>query len=172
VYLKDAGAYCYNGKPKPCGCVEYLNAKKLVTIIKKSLMEIKKIKETCLYVTDLERSRSFYENKLGLPVIGEVKGRHIFFRAGASVLLCFIPDMSKKGGTLPPHYGSGQLHLAFEVSREDYGSWKNKVEEAGISIEQEYDWGRGYLSFYFRDPDKNLLEVVMEGMWDKTSAYS
>ncbi|SIT92469.1 VOC family protein [Pontibacter indicus] len=131
-------------------------------------MEIKKIKETCLYIADLERSRQFYNGKLGLPVIGEVKDRHIFFRAGESVLLCFLPEASRKGGTLPPHFGSGQLHLAFEVSRDDYEGWKSKVVEAGIAVEQEYDWGRGFLSFYFRDPDEHLLEVVMAGMWEKS----
>ncbi|MDO6389803.1 VOC family protein [Pontibacter sp. BT731] len=130
-------------------------------------MEIKKIKETCLYITDLERSRQFYNGKLGLLVIGEVKDRHIFFRAGESVLLCFLPEASRKGGTLPPHFGTGQLHLAFEVSREEYSSWKSKIEKAGIPVEQEYDWGRGFLSLYFRDPDQHLLEVVMEGMWEK-----
>lgn len=130
-------------------------------------MEIKKIKETCLYVKDLALCRRFYESKLGLPVIGEVKGRHIFFRAGASVLLCFIAEMSRKGGTLPPHYGAGQMHLAFEVQREEYENWKEKISSHGILIEQEYDWGKGFLSFYFRDPDQHLLEVVMEGMWEK-----
>jgi catechol 2,3-dioxygenase-like lactoylglutathione lyase family enzyme len=130
-------------------------------------MEIKKIKETCLYVTDLERTRAFYEEQLGLKVIGEVKGRHIFFRAGASVLLCFIPEMSKKGGTLPPRFGSGQLHLAFEVSKAEYASWKETVSSKGIPIEEEYDWGSGFLSFYFRDPDQHLLEFVMEGMWER-----
>ena len=128
---------------------------------------IKKIKETCLYVTDLDRSRQFYNGKLGLTVIGEVKDRHVFFRAGESVLLCFLPEASRKGGNLPPHFGTGQLHLAFEVSRDDYNSWKSKIEAIGIPIEQEYDWGHGYLSFYFRDPDQHLLEVVMEGMWEK-----
>lgn len=130
-------------------------------------MEIKKIKETCLYVAELERTRHFYQEKLGLEVIGEVKGRHIFFRAGSSVLLCFIPEISKRGGTLPPHFGSGQLHLAFEVAPEEYENWKEKIKNSDIPIEQEYDWGKGFLSFYFRDPDQHLLEVVMEGMWEK-----
>ena len=83
------------------------------------------------------------------------------------MLLCFLPEASRKGGTLPPHFGSGQLHLAFEVSRDDYQNWKSKILEEGIAVEQEYDWGRGFLSFYFRDPDQHLLEVVMEGMWEK-----
>jgi len=130
-------------------------------------MNVIKIKETCLYVKDLEASRAFYHNKLGFEVIGQVKDRHVFFRAGASVLLCFIAAAAKRGATLPPHYGAGQLHLAFEVAKEDYAGWKEKIISLDIPIEQEYDWGRGYLSFYFRDPDEHLLEVVMEGMWER-----
>ncbi len=130
-------------------------------------MEIRKIKETCLYVDDLERTKAFYNGLLQLSVIGEVKGRHVFFRAGESVLLCFIAAQSRKKGKLPPHFGAGQLHLAFEVQKPDYQPYKEKLAKAGIEIEQEFDWGQGYLSFYFRDPDQNLLEVVMEGMWEK-----
>ncbi|GAA4440404.1 VOC family protein [Pontibacter saemangeumensis] len=130
-------------------------------------MDIKKIKETCLYVTSLEASKGFYNGKLGFEVIGEVKERHVFFRAGASVLLCFIAEASKRSTTLPPHFGTGQLHLAFEVERAQYGPWKEKVRNAGIPIEQEFNWGGGFLSFYFRDPDQHLLEVVMEGMWER-----
>lgn len=130
-------------------------------------MEIKKIKETCLYVAGLEECKAFYAGKLGFQVIGEVQGRHVFFRAGASVLLCFIAEASKKGGNLPPHFGSGQLHLAFEVEKEQYEPWKEKVISAEIPIEQEFDWGGGFHSFYFRDPDQHLLEVVMEGMWER-----
>lgn len=130
-------------------------------------IEINKIKETCLYIADLERTKAFYSGKLGFKVIGEVKDRHVFFRAGESVLLCFISEASKKGGHLPPHFGSGQLHLAFEVAKESYADWKQKIERRGIEIEQEYDWGKGFHSFYFRDPDKHLLEIVMAGMWEE-----
>ncbi|MCC9166087.1 VOC family protein [Pontibacter harenae] len=130
-------------------------------------MDIRKIKETCLYVTDLEQTKEFYTGKLGFELIGEVPGRHVFFRAGASVLLCFISEVAKEGKTLPPHFGSGNLHLAFEVAKSDYQPWKDKVEAAGIAVEQEYDWGGGFLSFYFRDPDEHLLELVMEGMWER-----
>ena len=73
-------------------------------------MEILQIKETCLYVKDLEATRLFYAGKLGLEIIGEVADRHVFFRAGRSVLLCFLPEASKKAETLLPHYGTGNLH--------------------------------------------------------------
>jgi catechol 2,3-dioxygenase-like lactoylglutathione lyase family enzyme len=95
-------------------------------------MSIRQIKETCLYVTDLDRTTQFYHEGLGLPVIGRVEGRHVFFRAGTSVLLCFIADKTKEDQDLPPHYGSGHLHMAFEVTPADYETWKEKVRQAGI----------------------------------------
>lgn len=130
-------------------------------------MEFTKIKETCLYVSDLEQTKAFYQGRLGLEVIGEVAGRHVFFRAGSSVLLCFMAEASKQAAKLPPHYGSGQLHLAFEVEKEAYQKRKEEVQQQGIALEQEFDWGGGFLSFYFRDPDQHLLEVVMTGMWER-----
>lgn len=130
-------------------------------------MEFIQIKETCLYVQDLAQTKDFYAGKLGLEVIGEVAGRHVFFRAGTSVLLCFIAAASAKSEILPPHFGHGHLHLAFEVSPADYATRKTEIEKLGIPIETEYDWGKGYYSFYFRDPDQHVLEIVMTGMWEK-----
>ena len=130
-------------------------------------MEFTKIKETCLYVTNLKQTKAFYHDKLNFPVIGEVEERHVFFRVGESVLLCFMPEASKISNTLPPHFGSGNLHLAFETTKPEYNAWKQKIRDLEIPIEYEHDWGKGFYSFYFRDPDNHLLEVVMAGMWKK-----
>jgi catechol 2,3-dioxygenase-like lactoylglutathione lyase family enzyme len=129
------------------------------------IMSIRQIKETCLYVTDLERTTRFYHEGLGLPVIGRVEGRHVFFRAGTSVLLCFIASTTKVDQHLPPHYGSGHLHMAFEVSPADYETWKEKVQRAGIAVIHEHQWRSAVRSFYFHDPDGHVLEIVPEGMW-------
>ena len=130
-------------------------------------MNIVKIKETCLYVQDLDRTEAFYHQKLGFPVIGKVAGRHVFFRAGTSVLLCFIAEVTREDTKLPPHFGTGNLHLAFEVKEEEYQEWKRKITEAGISILHEQMWKRGRHSFYFRDPDGHLLEILPEnGIWE------
>ena len=129
-------------------------------------MQFRGIKETCLYVQDLARTKAFYQGCLGFELIGEVPERHVFFRVGSSVLLCFISAASQQSKILPPHFGQGNLHLAFEVAPPDYEARKAEIEALKIPIELEYDWGRGFRSFYFRDPDGHLLEVVMTGMWE------
>ena len=129
------------------------------------MLNFTQIKETCLYVKDLHRTRGFYEGKLGLECIGLVEGRHVFFRAGTSVLLCFIAEATKTDTKLPPHYGSGSQHFAFETDNSQYEAWKEKIKTEGITIEQEAEWPRGGRSFYFRDPDDNLAEIVMQGIW-------
>lgn len=128
--------------------------------------KITKIKETCLYVQDTIRSKEFYHSILGLPVISDAPDRHVFFRAGEDVLLCFNPQDSKRKTSIPPHFGAGELHFAFECSQEDYSLWKEKLCKAGVEIEDEIDWGNGRLSFYFRDPDNHCVEIVMPGIWD------
>ena len=129
-------------------------------------MEFKQIKETSLYVEDLDRTESFYNGKLGLKVISKMKGRHIFFRAGSSVLLCFIAETTKQSKNGVGHFGSGNMHIAFEVSRGKYDEVKEQVHSGDIEIIFEQEWSGEYRSFYFRDPDGHLLEVVPAGMWD------
>jgi catechol 2,3-dioxygenase-like lactoylglutathione lyase family enzyme len=79
---------------------------------------IRQIKETSLYVKDLNRTRQFYEDKLGLKLITLVENRHVFFRAGDSILLCFLPESTIKNGGLPTHSASGSIHIAFEITVE------------------------------------------------------
>ncbi len=129
-------------------------------------MQLQKIKETCLYVSDLEQTKAFYHDLLGLPLISFKEGRHVFFRVGEDVLLCFLPEVTKTDIHLPRHFGYGELHFAFECKTGDYHLWKKKLQELKIKIEHEEDWGRGFLSIYFRDPDQNCVEIVMPGMWD------
>jgi len=126
-----------------------------------------KIKETCLYVRDLEKAQTFYHEMLGLPVISYAKAKHIFFRAGSSVLLCFNPDDSQQKKSPPPHFGNGKQHFAFEVLLKDYENVKQEIQAKGIKITDEVVWQSGYTSFYFEDLEGNVLEVVPDtGIWD------
>ncbi len=129
-------------------------------------MKIKQIKETCIYIHDLDQARSFYHGQLGLPIVSYVEGKHIFFRAGTSVLLCFNPDESRNKKSPPPHFAKGKYHFAFEVAPEDYETEKQSLISKGILITDEVIWKSGLKSCYFEDPAGNVLEIVPEGIWN------
>lgn len=101
-------------------------------------------------------------------MISKVAKRHIFFRAGNSVLLCFIASSTKNEDRLPPHWGEGHLHFAFSIPPQQYNLWKAHIIEQGIEIEHEEDWSEDFRSFYFRDPDNHCVEIVMDGMWERS----
>lgn len=130
-------------------------------------MKFTQIKETCLYINDLEAAKGFYEGELGLSVIDYLPDKHLFLRVGTSVLLCFNPEDSRRKTSPPPHYGGGKQHLAFEVPGADYDRAKEEIIQRGIPIVEEVTWGSGAQSFYFEDPEGNVLEIVPEkGIWD------
>ena len=126
--------------------------------------------ETALHVDDLERARSFYEDVLGLSRLTgdarflafDVGGRSVLllFRRGATLETVHLP-----GGTIPPHDGSGPIHVAFSVAADDLAAWEARLGEQGVAIEGRTDWPRGGRSVYFRDPDNHLLELVTPGVW-------
>jgi catechol 2,3-dioxygenase-like lactoylglutathione lyase family enzyme len=128
-------------------------------------MNFRQIKETCIYYRDLELAKEFYHGKLGLEIISHLKNKHIFFRAGSSVLLCFNPDDSRIKLSPPAHYAEGKYHFAFEVSPEEYESQKQQIIKIGIPIKDQVIWKNGQESFYFEDPIGNVLEIVPEGIW-------
>lgn len=82
------------------------------------------------------------------------------------MLLCFIAAQTEKEKELPSHGARGSVHFAFEVAREDYQAALQKITEAGIAILHEHTWPNNLRSFYFHDPDKNLVEIIEEGLWE------
>jgi catechol 2,3-dioxygenase-like lactoylglutathione lyase family enzyme len=130
-------------------------------------MDFLKIKETCLYVHDLEKAKHFYHETLGLPLINYLPNKHLFLRAGQSVLLIFNPADSKTKTSPPPHFATGNQHFAFEVKASDYEQAKKEIRSKGIQIIDELVWKSGRESFYFKDPEDNVLEIVPDsGVWD------
>ncbi len=130
-------------------------------------MEFQRIKETCLYINDLESAKDFYHTTLGLPVINYVEEKHLFLRVGESVLLLFNPDDSRNKTSPPAHYGGGKQHFAFEINGDDYDAWKQRIADKGITVIDEITWPSGKKSFYFNDPEGNVLEILPpKGIWD------
>ena len=118
-------------------------------------------------MNDLELAKKFYHGTLELPIISQEVGKHIFFRLGSSVLLCFNPEDSKTKLSPPAHFGGGKQHMAFEVPVIDYEKAKEELKEKGIKVTDEVTWKSGDKSFYFEDFEGNVLEIVPDkGVWD------
>jgi catechol 2,3-dioxygenase-like lactoylglutathione lyase family enzyme len=85
---------------------------------------------------------------------------------GKSVLLCFNPQDSKFKSSPPGHYAEGNQHLAFEVPASLYPVMLHIFERMNIPVIDKITWKSGQESFYFLDPENNILEIVPEGVWD------
>src|SRR5262245_36685025 len=139
---------------------------------------VSRLLETALYVEDIERSARFYQQVFGLEPIGgtseempnqsrllrplQIPGGQVLplFSKGSATTTAVLP-----GGTIPPHDGSGRLHLAFAISASELEGWRERLQAHGISIESEMAWPRGGTSLYFRDPDGHLVELATPGLW-------
>lgn len=128
------------------------------------------ILETALYVDDLAAAKAFYGAVIGLSVITEVAGRHVFFRCGDGVLLLFDPAATAQPPSdpsmpVPPHGAHGPGHACFRVAGDALDGWRDHLEEAGIAIEADFRWPNGARSLYFRDPAGNSLEISEPKLW-------
>lgn len=128
------------------------------------------ILETALYTDDMQRARAFYENVLELAPIFEDSRLIAYGIAGRDVLLIFrrgaaTQTVTMPGGTIPGHDGSGPLHVAFAVGKDEMKAWEDRLAANGVAVEGETKWSRGGRSIYFRDPDGHLLELATPGLW-------
>jgi catechol 2,3-dioxygenase-like lactoylglutathione lyase family enzyme len=130
-------------------------------------MKFTKIMETCIYSSNLKEMKEFYQDKLGLEVVSEEMGRHVFFNVGKNMLLIFNPKVTmheketKHGAITPP----AMNHFAFEIKKDDFQATKMDILNKNIEIEKEVTWKNGGLSIYFRDPAGNLVEIITDNLW-------
>jgi catechol 2,3-dioxygenase-like lactoylglutathione lyase family enzyme len=128
------------------------------------------ILETALYTDDMARARAFYEGVLELKPIFSDNRLCAYGVAERDVLLVFRRGSAREtttmpGGVIPGHDGSGPLHVAFAIARDDLERWEQQLKSRGVAVEGHTDWKRGGRSIYFRDPDGHLLELATPGLW-------
>jgi catechol 2,3-dioxygenase-like lactoylglutathione lyase family enzyme len=126
--------------------------------------------ETALYVDDLDSAVRFYRDVLELKPLYQDSRLTAFSVGDRNVLLLFprggsLETVHMPGGTIPPHDGSGPLHVAFAIGKDELPKWEARLAANNIVIEGRTTWKRGGESIYFRDPDGHLLELATPGLW-------
>ena len=136
----------------------------------KSRPPITGVLETALYVEDVKRSVAFYAELMEFDLLFQSERAAGLSVEGRQVLLLFrrggTPEPIRSDrGTIPPHDGAGNLHMAFAIPADALEPWEARLEAKGVDIESRYHWERGGHSLYFRDPDGHLIELVTPGCW-------
>jgi len=128
------------------------------------------ILESALYFEDLEKAVAFYMDLFGFEILVSSERLVALNVAGRQVLLLFKKDSSLNdielpgGGIIPPHNGSGPVHIAFSIDVGSQENWKSVLKEKDIHIESVVQFNDGH-SIYFRDTDNHLIELATPGIW-------
>lgn len=128
------------------------------------------ILETALSVRDIQKSSEFYRRLFGFNTLLESDRLIALDVVGLNVLLLFKAGATSEpfetpGGTIPGHNASGISHLAFAIEADEIEEWKSKLAVENVSIESTVNWPGGAVSFYFRDPDNHVVELITRGFW-------
>lgn len=110
---------------------------------------------TLISVSDMEKSKNFYEEVMGQKVLMDL-GVHVSFENGLSLQSNYEELV---GETLEMHPKPNNFQLYFEV--EDINHWETKLRSTeGLEFVhgiKEYPWGQRVMRFY--DYDKYIVEV-------------
>ncbi len=111
---------------------------------------------TLIAVSDMEKSKAFYETVLEQKIVMDV-GEHVAFEGGLALQSNYSELV---GAKLTIHRQANSFQLYFEV--EDIERWVEKlriIEGLEFLHEvKEYPWGQRVMRFY--EFDKNIIEIA------------
>lgn len=123
-------------------------------------LKVRELGHVSLFVRDLEASRRFYRDVLGLTETGTAKdGRLVFFSAGRHHHDVSLERARVAGAGPPPKGAPGLYHIAFEVGTTpaELAAARRWVEQHGLTPFGEQD-----NAFCVRDPDGHEIELYVD----------
>lgn len=124
--------------------------------LKKSKM-INAIHHASLIISDLERSRAFYQDALGLQVDEErpeLGFDGLWLKMGEQQIHLLLLDNPDPVEGRPKH-GGRDRHIALTVS--NFEQFVKQLEQANVDVTHSRS---GRRAFFCRDPDGNALEFI------------
>lgn len=121
------------------------------------------LRHLALRVTDLNRSRAFYETLFGMRVLWQPDPDNVYLSSGSDNLALHRIPASELTQYSP---GRGQFLDHFGVimgTADDVDRMFEHVQRSGWRISKPLKHHRdGSYSFYLADPDGNLIQVLYE----------
>jgi catechol-2,3-dioxygenase len=119
------------------------------------------ISELVLEVSDLDRSREFYRDTLGLEetLYGEGReGRYWYLIGDSARLGLWTPQTGLAGGR-----GGAHVHFALQLPREALDGIVERLRVRGAEVEGPIQLGADR-AIYLTDPDGNVVELWTQDM--------
>jgi catechol 2,3-dioxygenase-like lactoylglutathione lyase family enzyme len=130
------------------------------------MIEPRSVVHFSIAVSDLDASRKFYTETLGLTLVHDTPAvGMVFLRAGADHVILAKSDAPIRRDPKD----SRRAHHAFKVDPEKYEAAKVFLASKGVEVFEEEDRKKGVFvgrQFYIRDPDGTVIEFTE---WDGTS---
>ena len=120
-------------------------------------MNIKRVGQIAIAVSDISRSIEFYREKLGLTLLFEAGPNLVFFRCGDTrLMITTLQGEERDHHTSVIYYQVDNIHEAFEsIKANDIPI----VREPQMTAKMEdHELWIGFI----RDPDENLIGIMAE----------
>ena len=116
------------------------------------------LRHLALRVHDIEKAVEFYTVILGMRIDWRPDRKNVYLTTGSDNLALHQSDEPTADGALD--------HFGFMVSRpEEVDEWALRLARYGVPLVQIPKTHRdGSRSIYFRDPDKNLIQLLFHPM--------
>jgi catechol 2,3-dioxygenase-like lactoylglutathione lyase family enzyme len=108
-----------------------------------------------LHVADVQRSKQFYTELLGMTAYRE-SDTQVFLHAGAQGVEQGVA-LFKRADGMPVAAGGDLNHLALKVAGGSYDALKSELEAHGVAVTGRPGDDR---CIYFRDPDGHRLQLI------------
>ena len=130
------------------------------------MIEPRSVVHFSIAVSDLEVSRKFYTEILGLTLVQNAPaGGMVFLRAGSDHVILAKSDAPLRREPKD----SRRAHHAFKVDADKYEAAKSFLASKGVEVFEEEHRDKGVFvgrQLYIRDPDGTVIEFTE---WDGTS---
>jgi catechol 2,3-dioxygenase-like lactoylglutathione lyase family enzyme len=123
------------------------------------MIRLKELDHFGIEVSDLERSRRFYVDFLGMEFLQSLGSEGILLRCGGHNIALHLRSTMHPAPVEIIENPLGKAHHAFKVSSENFSAALEAFVRRGVPTHGPVDWG-DHDCLYFLDPDGNLLELV------------
>ena len=132
---------------------------------------LKGLRHLALRVTDMAKSRAFYEGLLGMKVVWEPDPQNLYLSSGTDNLALHQISANELA-TYRRDHGQFLDHFGFIVpSPLEVERWHETMQQAGVTIVKPPKRHRdGSASFYLADPDGNVVQFIYEPTLSRQSS--